>query len=118
VGICCVASIRLTKGKWCISSRSYARKGDCTYCRAARIIRALRSRRLASRLSAVSSHTARPPASCSGEGATSVTDSLLSSPKREINVSLDPIWGATAVAVRAAVGAPAGSVPFALDGRG
>jgi len=67
----------------------------------------------------VSSHTARPPASCSGEGATPVADSLLSSPKREIKVSLDGIWGATPVAVRAAVGAPAGGgVPFALDGRG
>ena len=48
-------------------------KNSRTHSLAARIMRALRSRRLASRFSAVSSHTAFPPAS-SGAALTDVAE--------------------------------------------
>lgn len=75
----CAASICLYKENNCQFVVMYE-KNEGTYCRAANIICALRSRKLASRFSAVSSHTARPPASSGGKGTPSEPDSRDSSP--------------------------------------
>ena len=83
------------------------RENRKAHCRAARTICALRSRKLASRFSAESSHTARPPAS---SGAGSAASALASGSaatrssrrKREMSVSgLRFADGAVVVAVRA-----------------
>ena len=60
--LCAQSSIGLTVSMRAVGIRE-DEKNTRTHSLAARIIRALRSRRLASRFSAVSSHTALPPAS-------------------------------------------------------